>query len=564
MKYCQLTRAAAAPLLSILVMLLSSDSASPMVNHVRKTRAVKVDNSVLRLEDLSHDPALNQVVPLRFDEARLDDVLKALTEQRHLKLIVSSDLAPRKITARCKYAPIASFMTALSHVLGVSWRKSSDSYYLFQTAEQIAMERRKKRDSEAREQRYVKAQSDKLRAQVESALRQTGTDRNPFADFLAGCDADTIDRGITSCLEDEPIISATDQSHFYNHFLAVKPFSNLPSVQQAGLRRIAREGGYSHLDNNSSVGLIAAAGGFRLGIVEPDGKDVWVAPRHPIGQVGTITQTTREDDFDPGVVAQLRSNRLVEFGAIAGTLQHKRPKIDKTVDQSHLASRLQDITAQADVDFLCDCYLNSAQTTHLYDADPSWTAEIALTWIARTFGHQMKYRGGLLEITTVTPGLDLRLESPTAVMNSLDAQVISGHLPNREDLLVLSLCSQEQLQILLLRHPVVRKTRTGHLLQALRSFPFLQFYGSLSPIQKRAALSAHGANVRDLSTAQLRLFETLLTVGVPRKPPAKYNLERNHFYLKFSVFNLHDVRREVITFIATTPENAASCRMAGL
>jgi hypothetical protein len=555
-----------APLLFLLVTgAMCSSCVDAFAQNGQNRRSATADSTVLTLEVLQHDPVLNHIVALHLNEARLDDVFKALTDQRNLKLTVTSDLAPRRITARCKYAPIASIMIALSRVMGVSWRRSGDGYNLFQTTEQMRAEARKKRESEAREQRFVEAQGNILRAQVQSALSQKGMDRDVFADFLAGCDHDTINRGIASALEDEPILSAVDQSHFHNHFLSARPFSTLDSGQQATVRQIARGGGYSHLDAGSSVGLIAAAGGFRLGIVEPDGRDVWVAPQHSIGQVNTVSQNAREDDFDSKVVEQLRSDRLIVFGALSNTLRRKTPKINKGLDRSRLSVVLQDLAAQADFDFLCDCYLNSAETIHVYDRDPAWTADVALTWIARTFGHKIIYRGGLLEVATVTPGLDLRLEPPTVVANSLDAQIMSGQLPNREGLLVLSACTQLQLQILALRHPVIRKTHTGHILQALRNYPFVHFYGSLTIEQQHKAMSGSGVNANDLSVAQHRLFDALFTIGLPSTSPTRYKVERNRFYVRSSVMTFRGkIRRDVVSFVATAPESAHDCRMAAL
>ncbi len=566
MKYYRHPGGATASFLYILVMsVICCASANPVVRNGQGTLSVETENTILSREALQHDTALNRVVAFRFDEARLDETFKALTDQRNLKLTVISDLAPRRITARCKHTTIASFMIALSRVLGVSWRKSGDSYILFQTGEQIRAEDRKKRDSEANEQRFVDAQGNNLRTQLEHALSQTGANREIFSDFLAGCKPDTINRGIASALEDEPFLSAVDQSHFHNHFLPAGPLSALPSGQQAAVRQIASDGGYSHIDAGSSIGLIAAAGGFRLGIVEPNGRDVWVAPQHAIGQVSTVTQSARENDFDPAVVELLRSDRLVGFGSLTNSFRHKKFKVESGTDRSRLAIVLQNISTQTDVDFLCDCYLNSAQTLYSYNPDTEWTVEQALTAVARTFGHKMLYHGGLLEITAVTPGLDLRLESPIAVINSLDAQALTGHLPNKEDLIVLSACNQEQLQILAQWHPVNNKTHTGHILQALRVYPFLHFYGSLSRSQQQDAFSERGVNVRDLSVAKHRLFDALFTIGLAKMTPTRYKLERNRFYLKSNGIKLPDGgRRDSITFIATAPDNLRYCRMAGL
>ena len=71
------------------------------------------------------------------------------------------------------------------------------------------------------------------------------------------------------------------------------------------MSQIARDCGYSHLSSESQVGFIAAAGSFRLGIVQTDGSDVWVAPGHQIGRVAGLNATNRENDFDADVIRQI-------------------------------------------------------------------------------------------------------------------------------------------------------------------------------------------------------------------------------------------------------------------
>lgn len=523
-------------------------------------------NKALSVEELRRESQLSSALTCDYQETRLDDALEALTRQTGVKLTVISELTSRKFNCCCTTKPLSSLLISLSRVLNVSWRKVGNGYELFQTREQLQTENREKRRSEQREQDFLKTQDDLLHRQIVGAMFQNGIHHNDFADFLSGCSSETIDKSIPSALEDEPFISATDQSHFHNHLFALKPFSTLLPTQQRAVTNIAQDCGYSGLSANSQVGLIAAAGSLRLGIVEPDGKDVWVAPKHQLGQVSTISEQTRQNDFDDNVRTQLRSDSICDLKQLSKRIREKKLPTEKSPDDACLGVLLKNIAKPLGIDFISDSYLNSSRTNYLplFKVGSEWTVETALRQIAKTFGHKTIYRNDFLELSTITLGLDTRLEPPVSVMNSLDAQLKAGRLPNKADLLAIAPCTKEQLQLLALKHPVIRKTNTLHIYQALHIYPFLHFYASLTPKQQQEATSENGLNLHAITTAQRRVLDELTASGLPKPTPAKYKWKKHTFYVKFGVVTVDKGRKwDIISFVLTLSD-ATRCRRAAL
>ena len=524
-------------------------------------------DTAISFEELRRQSELNHAVFCDFEEVRLDDALEILARQTGVRLVVARELAARKINCICNSKSLSSFQISLARVLDVSWRKAGRGYEVFRTPEQQQTEERQKRKSEQNQQAFLRVQGNRLHQQIVGALFANANNRQPLADFLSGYDLNTIDGSIPSALEDEPILSATDQSHFLRHLFGVRPFSSLSPVQQSAVTQIAQESGYSQLTPNSQIGYIAAAGGMRLGVVEREGRDVWVAPRHEIGQVSGLSEEGRLNDYDAGVIAQIRSGTICDLRQLAQQARDKKLSKDMPLNARHLYEILKNVTRPANVAFISDSHLNSNRTTYspvLADSS-EWTTETAIRQVAKTFGHKAIYCDGFLQMSTLTPGLDARLEAPVDVTNSLDAQQKAGRLPTRDELLALGGCTREQLVLLRLNHPVMQKTQTVHIDQALISYPFVRFYGLLSPAQQRAALSEDGLDLRTLTSVQRRQRDEVDTCRMSKVNPARYNLHSNRFYVKSVIVTLYKgVRRDAFEFIMTTPDVNFRSRSAAL
>ena len=556
-------------ILALLVLVLIADGywscshAAP-----RQNRPPGADHSLpLGSVELQSDPRLQHVITLACEDKRIDDVLAELTRNTSVPLGAIPKLGARRISCRFTNRPASVFLWHLTQVMGVSWRREETRYACFQTNLQIAAEMQAKRASEAREAGFLQEQTAHLHADVATAVQAPNGKRSPMATFLTDCDSSAIENGYASALEDEPLISATDQSHFLSHFFEIKPFSSLSPAQQQAAGQIARSTGYKQLANDSQVGLIAAAGSFRLGIATPNQRDVWVAPAFSIGRAMLLTDEARENDFDANVVALLESKKGINLEAMPARIRKCIVAMEGTPDPSRLWSVLMQVAKAADFDFLSDSYLSSNYSVYLQNTlqkTSRYSVEEMLQLIGYSFAHRMAYRGGLLEVTTMTPGLDLRLEPNAAVMNSIDRQAKTGKQPEVPDLLVIADCTKIQLG-LLLRYPAIRKTRPGHLVGALRIYPFMQMYGSLTPAQKAKARTDSGLNYYSMNSAQRMAYSRLLCFGRTGRVPARFNLQKYTFYVKSSAIQIsRGTIRGVAKFFATLPNDPTACHSAAL
>jgi hypothetical protein len=480
---------------------LGLDVVQPCTSSARQSVA-PTEISELTQAQLQADERLGATLSLSAEDMRLDDASTVLGGGTGLRIQVSAALAPRKASMRVVGRPAFAVMAALSHVFCASWRRVDRGYEFFQTDEQIDLESRQKRASAAREAAFVESQLDLLRSDLSAELLRTDGERNPLADFIAGCEPAAVRAGFASALEDEPIISATDQSHFLNHFFDRKPYSALSPRQQQAVSRIARGLRHDDPSPDTQVGLVAACGGFRLGIARPDGSDLWVAPGFSIGHASVLSREIRESDFDKRVSDTIANVSCCNLSGIRQEVRRAHVGIQSNPDLTRLSATLKAVAGQSGLEYISDGFLNSSYSTYLRypNAVPAIeTAEHALGAISRVFTHKMDVRSGILCVITLTPGLDLRLEPPAAVINSLDNLAKTGKQPTRADLLILAQCSREELILLLLRHPVVRKTHTGHLTQAVRVYPFLRLYGLLTEEQRAQAQSEDGLSLARLT-----------------------------------------------------------------
>lgn len=535
---------------------------------LQTAKAPGADAPALTVAGLESDARLQRRIDISKVDGRLDDLVAELAAQSKVHLSVVTGLSARKISCRFEHRPLVKFMWYLTHIVDVSWRRSGDGYQLFQTEEQIARENRLKRISEAREAGFIEGQRQALKNEITAAMLAPEASRGPMATFLSGCDAASIEFGLSSALEDEPFISATDQSHFLNHFCNVRPFSSLAPPQQQAVSAIARRTGYSELSGNSMVGLVAAAGSFRLGIASPAGGDLWVAPGGALGHAAVMSDQVRENDFDPSVESLLATERAFDLSALPAPKRRLGIPADKFAHYDRLGQILTNVSEVGGFDFLSDSYLNSSYSSYVQMVFPSGaanTVEPAIRAIGRAFAHRLVFRDGVLMASTLTPGLDLRLEPPTAVMNSLDAQALSGKFPDKADLLVMAECKRSQVALLHLRHPVMRKTHTGHIFMAFRIYRFLQLLNSLKPAQREKALSESGLSLYSMSTAQRDIYASLIVTGFRRRTPARLKLQKGRFYVLPAVFPAGVTPpRAALNFIVTDPDDASWCRIGPL
>ena len=526
-------------------------------------KASSVSGQSLTIANLETDARMKRRIDIAREDGRLDDLLAKLTDQSKVRLMITKHLSTRKISCSFQGRSLVTFMSSLTRVLDVSWRSYGDGYLLFQTDGQIARENRLKRESEAREASFIQAQRQALKNEITAAMQAPESSRSLMATFLLGCDPASLEFGYSSAIEDEAFISATDQSHFLNHFCNVKPYSSLIPSQQQAVSEIALKTGYAGLSGSSMVGLIAAAGGFRLGIASSSDRDLWVAPGLSIGHAAVMSDQVRENDFDPAIEAFLATERAIDLHALSTAKRKLIVPPEKLSGINSLSRLLTNVSGVGGFNFLSDSSLNSGTSYYplqSFQPGKSYTVDQALRAIGRGFAHRMAFRDGSLMVGTLTSGLDLRLEPPTPVMNFLDAQTTSGKLPDVADFLAMTECTRSQLALLALRHPARYKINAVCVVQAYRHFPFLQFYHSLNPSQRVKALSEDGLSGLSMTATQRIGYASLISSQTKRKSVALRNPQKYRFYVGSYSFQPKGFPKRIgLRFALTDPNDARWC-----
>ncbi len=518
--------------------------------------------------DVNHDMTLNYKVSITAEEMRIDDLFELISNQTRIHLKVSESLSARKVSCKLTNQPLNNVLLSITHVFPASLRRKSSGYELFLTDEQIAKDRRKILASEAREKDFLSSQAGRLEAQLNEALSKSGSERDCFANYVSDIDRENLYLAIPSALEEEQRISATDQSHFFSHTFNQSSFGSLSDAQRHAVSQIASEGGQQKLSPDAQIALISAAGSFRLGIFAKGMNDMWVAPNHSIGSVSTLSPQVRENDFDNSLVDLLRNGKLVDLSRLRKIKKEMSFKPFPGMNSPQLARNLNGLSTVTGIDFLCDAFLNSKELTIAPDLpfQSNWTTETVLPHIVRAFAHRMIYRNGILEASTMTTGLDLRLEAPVSVMNSLDRQAKTKSLPYQSDLLVLGKCTKDQLWMLSFRHPVMTATKTGHIFQAVRIYHLLHFYSMLTPEQQKLAFSLDGLPYNRMSAVQRIKFNQLFKQGELRKYASKFR--KNTFHVVVDTFEfdgyLGHKKRDSVYFTAVAPYDATVVHSGGL
>ncbi len=518
--------------------------------------AAVTPQAALTPDQLKQDARLAAVFNLDVRGVEIKRTLEAISAQTKIGLTVSPQWQDRRYTGMMRRQTMLSFMLAIARTCRMSWKiqpptdpapapASAPVYVLFQTDEQQQAERRLVAGSERREARFREELKARLTQAVQNALAGGDPTTGHLEVLLQGYSPEQMDRAMDSALEPPDIISASDQSHFHSHFFYSDDFARLSPTQRNAVRSIVGKEQYHPISAGDAegdaspsappdfaamrVGLIAAAGGFRLGVIEPDGKDVWVSPSVHVGNVPSIDPQAQENDLDPAVEKQLRSLGLVNFGAMPMSLRKKSLVFPPALDRNSLSEFLGSIAGQTGLAFSCDDFLNSRATIYpnILADKAGYTVEEALVQIAKTFGHRMMYAEGRMYADTLTPGLDLRLEPPVSVMRRLSELTETKRKPDIEDTLAFGQCTRAQINCILSKHPI-KRVWAGLLLRAIRVLPCLQIYAQLTP-EMRASAAKEGLSYVGLSRAQQQIFDTLVNAGLPATNTPTENLQSERF-----------------------------------
>jgi hypothetical protein len=223
-----------------------------------------------------------------------------------------------------------------------------------------------------------------------------------------------------------------------------------------------------------------------------------------------------ENDFDPAVAGSLESATLVS--GLPGALAERKIRVPARVDRSHLAALLEYLAQEIKLASVSEDFLRTRTTPFAHLLLPpaqEFRVRDTLLHIARTFGQRMVYDRGVLYVTTLTRGRDLRAEPPAELIARLGKKT-KDHIPvDLNDLSDLAALSPLQLQTLFWRCPADLHPFKGLFLWLRDAYPVLHLYALLSEDQRVAAQDENGLSLAQVGGDAGRWYRALGFRGLP-------------------------------------------------
>ncbi len=526
----------------------------------RAARQVPDGEPALFRADLERDARLAVPVTLSAPSITLEQCLSRLAKNSGVRLTVAAPIKTRRVSAFVAGLQMRDLMTALARVHGFSWRRPAPAtpppvasanaaspavpapvpadYELYQSNQARLVEQAAIKNSEVWEQRELKAKSDAVMAAINANLGARSKDTPSFADMLADFSPEQLQRlAGRAAPDDVAVIAADNNAYMHDHLLFARPFASLPPQTQQSLRaQLAQprptSGGklpdYPDM-GNLQVGIVAMNGDVRLGIVNADGKDLNTTHLHVQrkGLPGIDGSNSSSAEINQAMDAD-----MVSLDGLPPAKRAKRLRSAKELQRFLLPVVLADIARQTGISIVSDDYLSSRFMSYswlLTDRDDYAPTE-ALDQVARAFAHRMRYSEGVLRVSTVSPGLDLRGEPPDEAVARM-TEIAVKKLPMELDDYVM-LAGLTRLQC----SQMPAATRYGETQRAVstnmqRLYPILHFYGLLSLTQRSQAEQTGGLAMADIRGGAHQALASLLDRGLPALLPATQTPARPGFYV---------------------------------
>ncbi len=554
--------------------------------------------------EMERDTRLAVPVTLAAPSTTLQQCLEELTKSSGVHLTTADAIRTRRVSAFAAKLPLHDLMTALARVFGFSWRIATPAaghastaatnaanaanpaaavtvsqaaapvgYELYPSNETRLIERAAMRASEEREQRDLKAKSDATLAALNASLAAQSKDKPSFADMLGDLSASQLQRlADRAAPDDVDVLIAANNSYMHDHLLFARPFSSLkPATQQSLLAQLSQPRAdsrgplppYPDLSGRQ-VGFVAMNGDVRLAIVNADGRDLNTThlDAHRQGLRGIDT-----NDGSSAEVNQAVDDNMVSLNGLAGAKREKRLRFAGILQRNSLAAVLESVARQTGISIVSDDYFSSRFTPYdwlLTDRD-EYTLPQALDQIARAFAHRIRYEDGVLRVTTVTPGLDLRGEPPDEAITHM-RKIAARKLPmTLDDYLLLG--GLTRLQCRMMPAAVAYgETQAAVQTNMQQLYPVLHLVSLLSAAQRRQAEQAGGLRSADLRAQARQAFDMLTDRGLPAlltaaDAPAQSGLYMRHKYMRHKKIGEHADEVQFLIVSDSAPTNVIVYRL---
>lgn len=499
--------------------------------------------------ELEVDERLNVPVVFNAPSITLNQCVSELARISKVPLVVADSVKTRRVMVFTSKLPLRSLMSAFARVTGFSWRNLASTsknskivsagYELYQPIQSRLNEQAAIRGSEQREQVELTAKSDATLTAINRSLRGRTNDQPSFADVLGDLSPEQLQQ-LARCAapNDVGIITAGNNGYMHNHLLFTKPFASFPpGIQQSlciqlGNPHSAFNGQQITYPDISTrqLGFVAMNGDVRLAIVNSDGKDLNTTHLsiHRKGLPGVDS-----DDGSSSEVSQAIDANMISLDGLTRVNQSKGLHFARGLQRKYLANVLESITAQTGISIVSDDYLSSRSAPYewLLTNKDEYTLREALDQIARAFAHRIRYNNGVLCVTTVTLGLDLRGEPPAEAVARM-SEVAAEKLPMQlKDYVLLGGITRLQCRMM---PAAVRYGETQAAVQTnmQRLYSILHFYGLLSAAQREMAERKEGLPMVDIRGGALSAINPLVGCGLPALLPTAEMPVKAGFYVR--------------------------------
>jgi|GEM_PF-4461225 hypothetical protein len=497
-------------------------------------------------------PVVTTSVTLTISGATLSDVCKHLSSLLNMTISVEAALADRRVLAFSRTQPPLAALQHLVASLEVSLRPTETGYEIYRTEEQ---EKREKREEEASRRRYdqaVREASAKLASKINASLTSP---KVTLGTFLKEFSPQQRDQMIQMAQQPMGGIYVEHYNNLRQRMMGVRPFGTLSASEQSTIKTLLSNGGYqfSGLQGpppdlaNTSVGIIAAFGSLSLGIIGQNGKDIWYDPVNSISAPSFVSgQEISTVDLDPEIEQLRNSGKLVK--RLGVSWKKKTVRFASLKRLIHLPEVLKEIHRQTSLPFFGACYLNTEYLTFPLEGIRE-NVEIPLPEVLEivcfAYGQQMEMKEGVIHVTTLTPGLDRRMERSRPVLTLLSEKA-SAKEPTLTEQEFLTLCTLPPTQLLRLPYQLQQKPWVKMMLPQLSdSFLSVNFLAALSDEQRAQAKTTEGL---PLSSLPRELQQRGLLIAQSGTYPQSSEPLKNplHFYYRVHSKQLPDVPGEVL------------------
>ncbi|MCX6380947.1 MAG: hypothetical protein NT023_15970, partial [Armatimonadetes bacterium] len=382
-----------------------------------------------------------------------------------------------------------------------------------------------------------------LRSALNNALNTSDAQKSALNNVLSSLQDDQLDQLLDVSTTPLGVISANNNSALHDQMMFAIPMSDLPPQAQANLNNLMGNPAFApsvsgqntlippaenlKAFQQSSVGLIAYEGSIGLGIVDSQGGDITGGALETVHR-GTLPQGEERREIDSAIA----NHRLTLLEGLTLKCRNKTLTVPAGFNSVYMENIAEYIADFAGLAVITDDYLFSRSSGYpnILTYRPNLTLAEGLEQTARSFAHEIRYEGGVLQFKTLAPGRELRMEPSAEVFQCLREIHDKPRAVQMEDALKIVRLTREQ--IFLLDTSIPKNLHLPGLFYRLHNhYSGLHLYALCTPKERQQA-EKEGVKFSDLNPQARAFFRKVQGRGLPSKLPETFKGRSAGLYLK--------------------------------